>query len=154
MHACLVAQSCPTLCNPMDCSPPGSSVHGIFQEGILEWVPISFSRGSSWLRDQTCISCIGRQILYHWTTRKAHRGRDWVKTLINGNLTGSLGVGLGSYCWIILKSPLLDFWPMPFYMTSLNVVRFGVGSFCLFYYYYLRSSAGVEGLITIYSFLS
>ena len=42
-----VAQSCPTLCDPMDWSLPGSSVHGIFQAGVLEWVPISFSRGSS-----------------------------------------------------------------------------------------------------------
>ena len=51
----LVAQSCPTLCNPMDCSPPGSTVHGISQVGVLEWGAISFSRGSFWLRDQTCI---------------------------------------------------------------------------------------------------
>ena len=43
----LVAQSCLTLCNSMDCSPPGSSVHGILQAGILEWVAIPFSRGSS-----------------------------------------------------------------------------------------------------------
>ena len=42
-----VTQSCPTFCDPMDCSPPGSSVHGIFQARILEWVAISFSRGSS-----------------------------------------------------------------------------------------------------------
>ena len=42
---CVHAQSCPTLCDPMDCSPPGSSVHGIFQTRILEWVAISFSRG-------------------------------------------------------------------------------------------------------------
>ena len=63
---CVCAQSYPTLCNPMDCSPPGSSVHGISQAGILEWVAISFSRGSSQLRDRThvsCISCTGRQIL-------------------------------------------------------------------------------------------
>ena len=53
------------LCNSMDCSLPGSSVHGILQARILEWVAISFSRGSSWPRDQTCVSCIGRQILYH-----------------------------------------------------------------------------------------
>ena len=62
-----VAQSCPTLCDPMDCSLPGSSVHGVFQAGILEWVAISFSRVSSQFRDQThvsCISGIGRQILY------------------------------------------------------------------------------------------
>ena len=43
-----VAQSCPTLCDPVDCSPPGSSVHGILQARILEWVALSFSRGSSW----------------------------------------------------------------------------------------------------------
>ena len=49
----LVAQACPTLCNPRGYSPPGSSVHGILQEKILEWVAIPFSRGSSLLRDQT-----------------------------------------------------------------------------------------------------
>ena len=54
----LVAQSCPTLCNPMDCSPPGSSVHGILQAGTLGWVATSFSRGSSRPRDQTRVSCI------------------------------------------------------------------------------------------------
>ena len=53
----LAAQSCPTLCDPMDCSPPGSSVHGIFQARLLEWVAISFSRGSSWPRDGTWGSC-------------------------------------------------------------------------------------------------
>ena len=47
------AQSCPTLCDPMDCSSPGSSVHGIFQARLLEWVATSFSRGSSWPRDCT-----------------------------------------------------------------------------------------------------
>ena len=61
-------QSCPTLWDPMDCSNPGSSVHGILQTWILEWVAISFSRGSSRPRDQTqvyFISFIGRLILYH-----------------------------------------------------------------------------------------
>ena len=48
-----VAQSCPTFCDPEDCSPPGSSVHGILQARILEWVAISFSRGSSRPSDQT-----------------------------------------------------------------------------------------------------
>ena len=63
-----VAQSCPTLCYTIDCSLPGSSVHGIFQAIILEWIAISFSRGSSLPKDRNCISfmsCIGRQILYH-----------------------------------------------------------------------------------------
>jgi len=53
-----VAQSCLTLCDPMDYSPPGSSVHGILQIRILEWVAIAFSRGSSQPRDQTWVSCI------------------------------------------------------------------------------------------------
>ena len=66
---CLVAQSCPVLSNPMGCSLPGSSVLGISQTKILEWVAISFSRKSSWTRDWTHIFCIGRQILYHWATR-------------------------------------------------------------------------------------
>ena len=48
-----VLQSCPTLCNPMDHSPPGSSVHGILQAGILRWVAILFSRGFSQPRDRT-----------------------------------------------------------------------------------------------------
>ena len=54
----------------MECSSPGSSVHGISQERILEWVAISFARGSSQSRDRTLVSCIGRWILYHWATRE------------------------------------------------------------------------------------
>ena len=64
---CSVTQSCPALCDPMDCSPPGSSVHGTFQARILEWVASPSSRGSSQPRDWThvsCVSCIGRLILY------------------------------------------------------------------------------------------
>ena len=56
------------FCDPMDWSPPGSSVHGLLQEKILEWVAIPFSRGSSWPRDPTQVSyvfCIGGQVLYH-----------------------------------------------------------------------------------------
>ena len=64
-------QSCLTLCDPLDCGPPGSSVDGIFQARILEWVAISYSRWSSQPRYQThvsCISCTGRLILYYCTT--------------------------------------------------------------------------------------
>ena len=61
----LVRQSCPTLCNPMDCSPLGSSVHGILQARILEWVVIPFSMGSSQSRDQTQVSCIAGRFFYH-----------------------------------------------------------------------------------------
>ena len=66
-----VAQSCPTLCDPMDCSLPGFSVHGIFQARILEWAAISFSRGSSRPRDQTQVSrTVGRHFTV-WATREA-----------------------------------------------------------------------------------
>ena len=61
-------QSCPSLCNPMDCSLPGSSVHEILQARILERVVMPSSRGSSQPRDLTCVSyvsCIGRQVLCH-----------------------------------------------------------------------------------------
>ena len=56
------------FCDPMGGSPQGSSVHGISQARILEWVTISCSRGSSWHRDRTCLSCICSWTLYHWAT--------------------------------------------------------------------------------------
>ena len=63
----LVSQSCLTLCHPMDCSLPGSSVHGILQVRMLEWVAISFSRASSWPRD----ACIAGRLFTIWATREA-----------------------------------------------------------------------------------
>ena len=63
---CEVTQSFLTLCDPMDCSPPGSSVHGILQARILEWVAISFSRGSSQPRDRTWVSCIAGRRFILW----------------------------------------------------------------------------------------
>ena len=62
----LVTQSCPTFCYRMDYSLPGSSVHGTLQARILEWVNISFSRGSSWLRDQTQVFCIAGRFFTVW----------------------------------------------------------------------------------------
>ena len=77
-----VAQSCPTLCDPMDCSLRGSSVHGIFQARVLEWVSISFSRGSSQPRDRTRVSCIaGADALPSELPRKSYRD-DHIKTLL------------------------------------------------------------------------
>ena len=64
MHAKSL-QSCPTLCDSLDHSPPGSSVHGILQARILECVAMPSSRGSSRSRDGTCVSCIGRWTLYY-----------------------------------------------------------------------------------------
>ena len=66
-------QSCPTLCDPLDCSPPGSSAHGIVQASMLQQVAISSSRGSSPPRDQTHISYTGRQILCPCASWEAHR---------------------------------------------------------------------------------
>ena len=67
----LVAQSFLALCDPMDCSLLGSSVHGILQARILEWVAMPSSRGFSQPRDRICVSCHGRWILYHWATWEA-----------------------------------------------------------------------------------
>ena len=68
-----VTQLCLTLCDPRNCSPPASSVHGILQARIQEWVAIPFSRGSSWPRDWTQISCTAGGFFTVWTTREASR---------------------------------------------------------------------------------
>ena len=64
----LVTQSCLTLCDSVDCSPTGSSVHGILQARILEWVAISFSRGYSQLKDGTRVSHIAGRFFTVWAT--------------------------------------------------------------------------------------
>ena len=70
-HLCMLSHFSPVwfFCDPVDCSLPGSSVHGILQAKILEWVAMPSSRGSSWPRDWSLIShvsCIGRWVLYHY----------------------------------------------------------------------------------------
>ena len=96
---CLCAkllQLCPTLWDPMDCSPLGSSIPGILQVRILEWVAILFSRGSSWSRDWTCISCgsciIGRFSIAEppgkpWSTGSSKKQESSEKTSISALLT-------------------------------------------------------------------
>ena len=69
--SCLEAQSWTTFCDPMDYSPLGSSVHGIFHKRILEWVAIFFSRGFSWHRNWTGVSCIGGTFFTSWASRVA-----------------------------------------------------------------------------------
>ena len=107
MPACLVAQLCPTLCNPMTCSPPGSSVHGISQARILEWVAISFSRGSSPPRDRTHVSYIGRQILYHHSSVIAWR-IPW-----SGEPGGLQSMGLQriGHNWVSTHTHTASAWP-------------------------------------------
>ena len=81
---CLVTKLCPTFWDPMECSPTGSSVYGISQARILEWVAIFFSRGSSEPRDQTHIPCVDKQILYHratWEAQLSYKGYQMKRTV-------------------------------------------------------------------------
>ena len=68
MHAKSL-QSCPMLCDPMDYSPPGTSIHGILQARILDWVAIAFCGGLFWLRDQTWVTCIAGRFFVVWATK-------------------------------------------------------------------------------------
>ena len=76
----LVAQLYLTLCDPMDCSPLGSSVHEILQARIVEWVAIPFSRGSSWPKDRIPVSCIAGRFFTTWATRETRdnlKNAEW-----------------------------------------------------------------------------
>ena len=98
-----VAQSCPNLCNHMDCSLPGSSIHGILQARTLEWVAISFSRGSSQPRDRTQVSCLVGRHFTIWATREAP-----VSQVVAGIL----------YCWAIGEAPHIKFIQCPLSIVS------------------------------------
>ena len=74
MFCCLATKLFLTLCDPMNCNSPGSSIHEILQARILEWVAISFSRVSAQPRDRSHVSCIGWWIPDHWATREALQG--------------------------------------------------------------------------------
>ena len=74
-------QSCLTLCDPVDCSPPSFSTHGIFQARVLEWVAIPFSRGSSPPRDQTQIFWTAGRCVIVWATQ-AHVQREWLQSFL------------------------------------------------------------------------
>ena len=83
----LAAQSCLILCNPMDCSPSGSSAHGILQARILEWIAMPFSRGSFPSRDQTQVSCIAGRFFTVWATREAHIKACWYAKILLESLS-------------------------------------------------------------------
>ena len=104
LHCCLVAkvkvkevaQSCQTLCNPIDCSLPGSSVHGIFQATVLEWIAISFSRGSSQLRAQTRVS--------HIVDRRLVMPNSFVTPVCQDPLSMAFpGKNIGVSCYFIFQ---------------------------------------------------
>ena len=100
-------------CNPVDCSPPGSFVYGLSQERMLEWVAISFSRGSFRLRDQTRISCIGRQILLRWATREAlFCSRD--RRLLNWCLIVCRGLSFFLIIFLLATPLFVPFLSFPF----------------------------------------
>ena len=71
-----VTESCLALCDPMDYNPPGSSVHGILQSRVLEWVAILFSRGSSWPRDWTLVFCTAGRFFTVWATRQSYTSNN------------------------------------------------------------------------------
>ena len=89
-----VTQSYPTLWDCMDCSLPESSIHGIFQARVLEWVAISFSRGSSFSRDQPWGSWIAGGCLLFQLLWK-HQTADWLETK-------------GWLCWLLINSPTMN----------------------------------------------
>ena len=96
-----VAQLCPTLCDPMDCSLPGASVHGILQERILEWVAVPFSRGSSQPRDRTQVSELQADSLLPEPPGKPKNVGVGSLSLLEGILlTQELNWGLLYYRWI------------------------------------------------------
>ena len=95
----LFAQSCLIVCNPTECSLPGSSVHVILQARILEWAAIPFFRGSSWLRDWTPVSCIAGRFFTVWATREAHtslRTGGWEEPVVVPSLWEERGACSGS----------------------------------------------------------
>ena len=102
--SCLVTESCLTFCKPVDSSPLGSSLYYISLVRTLEWVVISLSRGSSWPRDWTWLSCIDGLILYYWAMREAFVGDEHPK--MNSCI---ICVPIGSfYCLLPLWEALLD----------------------------------------------
>ena len=97
---CLVSQSCLTLCDPVDYSPPGSSVHGILQARILEQVAMPFSRRSSQPRDRTQVSCIAGGFFTDWATREA----QWQRLACCKNNYVTLPRSNGNYLEIVCSS--------------------------------------------------
>ena len=123
----LVAQSCPTLCNPMDCSLPSSSAHGILQAKILEWVSISFSRGSSQLRDRTWVSyvsCIAGIFFTPWVIREAQENSIAVPQKIkNWTIVWSGNSTLGIYPKELKARSHIEFCTPMFIATLFTVAK-------------------------------
>ena len=110
LYVCSVAQSCLTLCDPVDCGPPGASVHGILQVKILEWVAIFSSRGASSPRESilvSCVSCIGRQTLCHWCPLGHRKNISFIGICLVVDFTNNLDSLLtlfskGLFCFLLI----------------------------------------------------
>ena len=133
---CVCAQLDLILCDPMYYSLPGSSVHGIFQARLLEWVAIPSSRESSQPRDQapvSCISCIGRCILYHFTTWEIHSMgfNKYMMSYIHNCMILTVRTGHGTTDW---------------FQIGKGVRQGCILSSCLFHLYaeYIMRNAGLE----------
>ena len=113
MHAKSL-QSCLILCNSMDSIPPGSSIHGINQARILEWVVMPSSRGSSWPRDRTCI---GRQVLY----QECHLGSLFLILWLNNSY--NMKLWLQNIYWAGSFNNLISISPYFSYFLSLNLLH-------------------------------
>ena len=121
-----VTQSWPTLCNPMGCSPPCSSVHGIFQARVLEWVAISFSRGSSQPRDRTQISCVAGRRFTAWAIREAWS--KWSKRITKISQKQSIFETLNIFCISGIKHGINRFnEDLPFSCYTRCLVATGLG---------------------------
>ena len=118
---CLVAQSCPDLCGPRYYSPPGSSAHEVFLARTVEWIAVSYSRGSSWPRDGACIPCIsctGKWILHHWQHRGSPpTGEVWSMhnvdtqcTLRGERLKGRENAFCLNFSWLAIKYEFNFMW--------------------------------------------
>ena len=112
----LMTQLCPTLCDPMDCSPPGCSVHGILQARILEWVAMPSLRGPSWPRNWTWVSCFTGRFFTIWTTRNPSEPLSQAKTnrsIINccdSHCFGALFLLCWEFCPSTLWNKTLPVW--------------------------------------------
>ena len=122
-HECEVTQSCLTLCVPMDCSLPGSSVHGIFQAIVLEWVAISFSSGSSQPRDRAQVSHVVDRRFTVWATREV---QSQIKAMTkNAQTTAQLHSShmLVKQCSKFSKPGFSNMWTVNFQMFKLDLEK-------------------------------
>ena len=119
-----VAQSCLTLCDRMDCSLPGSSVHGIFQATVLEWIAISFSRGSSQPRDWTRVSGIVDRRFTIWATREVPKVKKVKVTQSCPTLCNPMDYRVHGILqarileWVVISFPRGSSWPRDWTQVS------------------------------------